>query len=106
MTRVGTYFALLALALPGVISDTLTRIPDAAPPGYEEWESEIVLPAKNATGDGGWGSAVARARAFVSKLTLEEKINVTTGTDVYNRCVGNTGVSAPCCLPCPLLCLC
>lgn len=30
----------------------------------------------------------------MSKLTLEEKVNVTTGQDLAGRCVGNTGVSS------------
>ncbi|EIN06360.1 beta-glucosidase [Punctularia strigosozonata HHB-11173 SS5] len=83
-------FVALALSLPA-LGDLTTGIPDAAPAGFEEWESPIVQPAKNVTGDGDWASAVARAKAFVSKLTLEEKINVTTGIDVEGRCVGNTG---------------
>jgi len=36
-------------------------------------------------------SAVQRARAFVQGLSLEEKVNVTTGVDILGRCVGNTG---------------
>jgi hypothetical protein len=86
--------AVLACALPLLVSaDVYTGKPDPAPAGYEQWTSPIVTPAKNITGDGGWAAAVAKARQFVSQLTLEEKINVTTGVDVYNRCVGNTGVS-------------
>lgn len=92
--RLQPAFGLLLAALgsvPVALSDVITRIPDAAPPGYEQWTSEVVLPAKPVSGDGEWAGAVARARAFVGKLTLEEKINVTTGTDVLTRCVGNTG---------------
>jgi beta-glucosidase len=107
-------FALLSLLPAVVLADVITRIPDAAPPGFEEWISPIVVPAKNVTGDDGWSSAVQRARAFVAQLTLEEKVcpvaflitfffsrgrslrcplqvNVTTGADIYTRCVGNTG---------------
>jgi beta-glucosidase len=51
-----------------------------------------VVPAKTVTGDGPWASAVARARNFVANLTLEEKVNLTTGAGSDNRCVGNTGV--------------
>jgi hypothetical protein len=84
-------FTAPVLALLRVSADVITGIPDAAPPGYGEWISEIVLPAKNVSGDGEWASATAKARAFVAKLTLEEKVNVTTGT-ADNRCIGNTGV--------------
>ncbi|OAA54584.1 glycoside hydrolase family 3 protein [Niveomyces insectorum RCEF 264] len=40
----------------------------------------------------GWEAAYAQARAFVSNLTLVEKVNLTTGTGwEFDRCVGNTG---------------
>ena len=39
-----------------------------------------------ATGD--WTDAVNKARAFVAQLTLEEKVNITTGVDIFGRCVG------------------
>ncbi|KIJ57390.1 glycoside hydrolase family 3 protein, partial [Sphaerobolus stellatus SS14] len=61
------------------------------PAGFEEWISPIVLPAKPVSGDSDWASAVARARAFVAQLTLEEKVNLTTGVGTNGRCVGNTG---------------
>ncbi|KAJ6574218.1 glycoside hydrolase superfamily, partial [Mycena capillaripes] len=35
--------------------------------------------------------AVVRAEKFVANVTLEEKINVTTGIDIGGPCVGNTG---------------
>jgi len=86
---------LLALStsalLASVRADVITRIPDAAPPGFEEWTSPIVVPAKNVSGDGSWSSAVAKARAFVAQLTLDEKVNLTTGIGINGRCVGNTG---------------
>lgn len=94
---------LLALSssflYPQIFGDVITGIPDSAPDGFEEWVSPIVTPAKNVAGLQDWASAVAKARAFVSQLTLQEKINVTTGTDIFNRCVGNTGVSS-CCSAC------
>ncbi|KAK7181235.1 glycosyl hydrolase family 3 [Paraphaeosphaeria sporulosa] len=40
----------------------------------------------------GWQDAVTRARAFVSQLTLLEKVNLTTGVGWEGEaCVGNTG---------------
>ncbi|ERT02749.1 hypothetical protein HMPREF1624_01051 [Sporothrix schenckii ATCC 58251] len=43
------------------------------------------------SGDG-WDAAYAQARAFVSNLTLVEKVNLTTGTGwEFDRCIGNTG---------------
>ncbi|KAJ7120054.1 beta-glucosidase [Mycena epipterygia] len=73
------------------LGDITTGIPDAAPAGFEEWVSPIVVPAPPVRGTGDWAYAVARATAFVQGLTLEEKVNVTTGVDVLGRCVGNTG---------------
>jgi len=86
-----TLLKLLPFILPA-LADVITGIPDSAPPGFEQWTSEIVIPAKAVVGDGDWGSAVARARTFVAQLTLEEKVNVTTGADIFGRCLGNTGV--------------
>jgi len=41
----------------------------------------------NATGLGGWEEALAKAKSFVSQLTLEEKSGMVTGTP--GPCVGN-----------------
>jgi beta-glucosidase len=42
--------------------------------------------------DPSWAAAYAKAAAFVSNLTLTEKVNLTTGTGWQaDRCVGNTG---------------
>lgn len=32
-----------------------------------------------------------KAKAFVSQLTIDEKVNLTTGVDTIGRCVGNSG---------------
>jgi len=43
-------------------------------------------------GLGDWGEAYAKAQAFVSQLTLLEKVNITTGTGWQSdHCVGNVG---------------
>lgn len=40
----------------------------------------------------GWEEAYAKAKQFVSQLTLMEKVNLTTGVGwISERCVGNTG---------------
>ncbi|KAJ7612270.1 glycoside hydrolase superfamily [Roridomyces roridus] len=84
-----TSFVLVASRI--VLADVTTGVPDAAPRGFEDWESPIVLPSPPVQGTDDWASAVDRARAFVAMLTLAEKINITTGIDVLGRCVGNTG---------------
>ncbi|KAF7342570.1 Glycoside hydrolase family 3 protein [Mycena sanguinolenta] len=83
-------FALLAsFALTS--ADVTTGIPDAAPVGFETWTSPVVLPAPPVIGTGDWESAIAKATEFVSGLTLEEKVNITTGRDMLGPCLGNTG---------------
>lgn len=62
--------------------------PDPAPAGYSEWISPIVVPAPNVNGDNGWAAAVSKAQAFVNQLTLQEKINMTTGVGTTGRCLG------------------
>lgn len=43
-------------------------------------------------GDGRWAPAYTSARAFVSQMTLEEKVNITRGfKSNENVCAGNTG---------------
>ncbi|KXT13326.1 hypothetical protein AC579_6024 [Pseudocercospora musae] len=43
-------------------------------------------------GLGDWAEAYEQAKAFVSQLTLAEKVNLTTGTGwQLEKCVGNTG---------------
>ncbi|KAL1855107.1 hypothetical protein Plec18167_002093 [Paecilomyces lecythidis] len=46
-----------------------------------------VYPSPNTTGAGGWEDAMAKAKHFVSQLTLEEKADIVTGTP--GPCVGN-----------------
>lgn len=54
-----------------------------SPPGY---------PSPWGEGLGDWADAYASARAFVSQLTLTEKVNLTTGVGWEGeKCVGNTG---------------
>ncbi|MBW0555874.1 hypothetical protein O181_095589, partial [Austropuccinia psidii MF-1] len=61
------------------------------PPGYEAWTSSVVLPSPPQGGQSDWSGAIERAKHFVSKLTIEEKVNLTTGSGTSGRCVGETG---------------
>ncbi|KAJ7059375.1 glycoside hydrolase superfamily [Mycena amicta] len=79
--------ALFTLLLSSVHADLTTGVPNAAPAGSEEW----ISPLADVKGTADWASAVARARKFVAQRTIEEKFNVTTGVDIFGRCVGNTG---------------
>jgi hypothetical protein len=44
------------------------------------YQSPPAYPSPWGAGTGDWGAAYAKARAFVSQLTLMEKVNLTTGT--------------------------
>ncbi|MBW0460913.1 hypothetical protein O181_000628 [Austropuccinia psidii MF-1] len=63
----------------------------APPPGYEAWTSPVILPSPIQGGHSAWSGVLARARYFVSQLTIEEKVNLTTGAGIQGRCVGETG---------------
>ncbi|KAI1080591.1 beta-glucosidase-related glycosidase [Whalleya microplaca] len=49
--------------------------------------SPAVYPSPNATGNGGWEAALAKAKAFVAELTIDEKADMVTGQP--GPCVGN-----------------
>ncbi|KAJ3578377.1 hypothetical protein NPX13_g2188 [Xylaria arbuscula] len=55
-------------------------------------QSPPVYPSPNGTGIGDWADAYAKARALVSKMTLEEKVNITIsipqGEDHVTGCEG------------------
>ena len=56
---------------------------DISPPSY---------PSPWMRGGNGWDDAYAKAKVFVSGLTLLEKVNLTTGVGwTSESCVGNTG---------------
>lgn len=42
-------------------------------------------------GKGVWTEAYASARALVSQMTVEEKVNITMGVESDNTCAGTTG---------------
>ncbi|CAE6507267.1 unnamed protein product [Rhizoctonia solani] len=56
-----------------------------------------------ADGGNAWKDAFAKARKVVASMTLEEKVNITTGVGLSSRCAGNTGAVPR--LNIPALCL-
>lgn len=57
-----------------------------------EYHSPPSYPSPWMSGGHGWEDAYAKAQAFVSQLTLLEKINLTTGVGFQGGpCIGNTG---------------
>ncbi|KII87088.1 glycoside hydrolase family 3 protein [Plicaturopsis crispa FD-325 SS-3] len=63
----------------------------ASAPSATSTQTTPRIPSKPISGDGGWASAAAKAKSFVAGLSLEEKVNLTTGVDTGGRCVGETG---------------
>lgn len=54
--------------------------------------SEGVYPSPRGNGVGNWSAAYEKASRLVSKMSLTEKVNITTGTGWrMGPCVGNTG---------------
>lgn len=73
--------SLLLVSLAAVVTNAQTD--GQSPPSY---------PSPWMSGDGGWAVAYQKAIAFVSQLTLLEKVNLTTGVGWQEEgCVGNTG---------------
>jgi beta-glucosidase len=73
-----------SLLLGALAASTNAQLIDGqSPPSY---------PSPWMHGGNGWDDAYVKAKAFVSQLTLLEKVNLTTGVGWTNeRCVGNTG---------------
>ncbi|GAW26142.1 putative glycoside hydrolase family 3 protein [Rosellinia necatrix] len=81
------YLRLTALALAALAARGGTSFAAEAPTSPEFYPSPW-----GTGGPDGWDAAYARAHEFVSKLTLLEKVNLTTGTgNQANLCTGNTG---------------
>ncbi|OAL28402.1 hypothetical protein AYO22_02856 [Fonsecaea multimorphosa] len=85
-----------AVLKPVEAADNILRRQAAQP--YDDdytgpfWTSEPKYPSPWGAGTGDWATAYEKARAFVSGLTLLEKVNLTTGVGwESDRCVGNTG---------------
>lgn len=47
-----------------------------------------LVPPPAGTGAGNWSAAYAKAKAFVSQLSLDEKVNFTAGVTENNGCSG------------------
>ena len=62
----------------------------AAVPGAQSYQkSDPFYPSPWMSGQGDWASAYAKAKDFVSQLTLLEKVNLTTGVGWEGeQCVG------------------
>ena len=75
--------SLLRLAVIAAATLSATAVSNPHSAGY---------PSPWASGGPGWDEAYAKAKGFVSGLTLLEKVNLTSGTGWQaDECVGNTG---------------
>ncbi|KAI1111326.1 glycoside hydrolase superfamily [Nemania sp. NC0429] len=77
-----TLYALAYTAALGLAQDIITD--DTVFYG----QSPPVYPSPKGTGTGDWASAYAQARALVSQLSREEKVNLTGGVDAHSSCSG------------------
>ncbi|KAI0535022.1 glycosyl hydrolase family 3 N terminal domain-containing protein [Xylaria digitata] len=81
------YVRSLALIFALFVASDGISSADSAPTSPESYPSPW-----SAGGPDGWDDAYRRAHELVSKLTLLEKVNLTTGTgNQADRCTGNTG---------------
>ncbi|KAK5019764.1 putative beta-glucosidase A [Cryomyces antarcticus] len=77
--------AISSVLLPGLVAAQVAgaQSGQTSPPSY---------PSPWMEGGDGWDDAYAKAKAFVSQLSLLEKVNLTTGVGWEGeQCVGNTG---------------
>ncbi|KAK5359351.1 hypothetical protein LTR11_010535 [Exophiala xenobiotica] len=77
-------------------ADTLNKRQSSQPFNNDyngpQFTSPPSYPSPWGSGAGDWAAAYEKARAFVSQLTLLEKVNLTTGVGWEGeRCVGNVG---------------
>ena len=78
-----------AAPYPNVVYPNATHVTTGAD-SYQTSPPEYPSPWGEGLGD--WAEAYAKAQAFVSGLTLTEKVNLTTGTGWESqKCVGNVG---------------
>jgi hypothetical protein len=75
-----------------ILTSMASRRPFTLPvcfPPKERSSNSLTSYLAEGSGAGNWQAAYQKARAFVGKLTAEEKINLTAGTSVSNGCSGN-----------------
>ncbi|CAE6420787.1 unnamed protein product, partial [Rhizoctonia solani] len=60
-------------------------------PGERRQATNSTWSGPLANGGSAWKHAFAKAKEVVSKMTLEEKVNITTGIGSSSTCAGNTG---------------
>ncbi|KAF5350410.1 hypothetical protein D9758_012464 [Tetrapyrgos nigripes] len=73
----------IALFVPQAFADNFLDIASLDSGNGTRWSAPAL------TGGKSWSDAFAKASALVANMTLEEKVNITTG--IPGRCVGNTG---------------
>jgi beta-glucosidase len=92
LLRSTAFLAALPLALAQNGTNSSTSNPFDNPGAVSGQTSPPSYPTPWGEGLGDWEDAYAKARDFVSQLTLLEKVNLTTGVGWEGeKCVGNTG---------------
>lgn len=77
VAKVAAYLAILAIGA-NCQGDPKNVEPDEYWP--RQPEGKYNYPSPNATGQGGWDTAIAKAKRFVNRLSIEEKVDICTGT--------------------------
>ncbi|KAF8602998.1 hypothetical protein BDV93DRAFT_544926 [Ceratobasidium sp. AG-I] len=77
--------SLLAISLVLYFDSSLALSFDKRQSTNATWSGPL------ADGGSAWKSAFAKAKAVVAKMTVEEKVNITTGIGASSPCAGNTG---------------
>ncbi|GKZ24126.1 hypothetical protein AbraIFM66951_008939 [Aspergillus brasiliensis] len=79
--------ALLSL-LGGLALSSAAPTQNITSDAYFYGQSPAVYPSPEGTGTGSWAAAYEKAKAFVSQLTDEEKVNLTAGVSSKTGCSG------------------
>ncbi|KAL5362002.1 putative beta-glucosidase M [Aspergillus floccosus] len=83
-----TILGLIGL-LGGIsVSSAAPSVQNITSDAYFYGQSPPVYPSPEGTGTGSWAVAYQKARAFVSQLTPEEKVNLTAGVTAETGCSG------------------
>ena len=95
-------FTTAGLCLLGILALAILRIFYPHPPPHARSPPHYPSPRGGTVST--WKDSYAKASAMVSKMSLVEKVNITTGTGwATNLCVGNTGPATG--VGFPMLCL-
>ncbi|KAI1407528.1 glycoside hydrolase family 3 protein [Hypoxylon sp. FL1857] len=84
MIHKALFYFLVSIAIKASASqDVITN------DSYFYGQSPPVYPSQETSGQGSWEAAYKKAKGLVGQMTIEEKVNLTTGYDAGNGCSGS-----------------